>query len=461
MGFVVGAGMTGGVARIVPGVRRPATWVLAALCALVVLCEPAGAASADRPAAVSTKLRGALVVSVAGVPRGSLPVGVVRGPGFARRIGARRTVLRVRPGAYTVRLRRTTVARTRDEVKRRAKLIPSARRGLVRVRVRAGARVRAAVRYGSVVNPGVRAVPAQRLLAVEGSADDPTAVTLAGSGSYAPGTILSLRPVQDRLPRGLLARVVAVERGAGRMRVRVRTVSPFDVVPVGEFSIGMGEQSERALATAVRCGGASGIDPYREIRDVRFNGSWNTTRLFGNEIKTGVRASIHLTVEAGVRGTGGVGIDCSASKAFWINGMAGPVPVTAAVDGELSAYAGVGARFTTGGSVRVGLGVSTVGATAHPTVSVERPRFSFAASAFADARASIGLGTTLGIGNSNAGSVTARFGSNLDFTARPGSCSWDASVGRFSARGSIWRWAVSSPQTPALVTRNLWRGCGG
>jgi len=405
---------------------------------------------------------GSLVVTVGGLPSGTRPSGVIRGKGLIRRVSKARTVIRrAKPGVYRVRLSTVTVRRSRGKIEKGARLVPAARMGRVRVRVRAGRRAKARPRYGSVINRGVRSLPPLSVVAVEGPPENPSAVVLRGKRHFARGAVLSV-PASATLPRGLLARVVSGSSSGGRTRVVLGVMSPFDVVPAGDFSIRLDPTAGQALVAATGCGGISGMDPYRNIKDVRFDGAWNTTRLplFG-EVKTGVRATIKFTVEAGMNVTGGIGIECKVGKSFSVNGMAGPVPVTAGIEGELSGYAGLGTKLHAGGSVRVSLGVATAGTVPYPIARVDDPRFSLDLKSFAEARAGIDLGTKLGIGNDNLASVTAEFSSNIAFSAKPGTCSWDANFGQFSATGKVWKFDVTSPRTPALLHKNLWSSACG
>lgn len=161
--------------------------------------------------------------------------------------------------------------------------------------------------------------------------------------------------------------------------------------------------------------------------------------------------------------TGGLGLECSLKASVSANGMAGPIPVTAGIEGELTAFAGVGAKLSSGGSVRVDAGATTIGLPPVlvwlPQVSFSNPKFTLDAETFAEARASIGAGVKLGIGNDNVASATVKVGTSMNLTAQPGSCSWDARFGEFSGAGKVLKWDIETPKTPALFTTNLWRGC--
>jgi len=317
--------------------------------------------------------------------------------------------------------------------------------------------------YASIVNPGVARFGGS-VVSVTGPPGNPSAVVLAGRRAFRRGAILSIAP-SARLPRGVLSHVEAVSVRGNRTTLRLRPASPFEVAPAFEFDAALTARTP-ARAGAASCGGVSGLSPIREIRNISFSGGWNTKRIFRQDIKVGVRAMVGFDVEAGLHVTRGVGVDCSAVVSVSANGMAGPIPITAAIEGELTAYAGVGVDIKTSGSLHVDAGASTVGVPPAliwvPDVRFSDPRFTFSAETFAEARAGIGVGVKAGIGNDHIASATIKLGSSLDLSARPGACSWDARFGQFSAGGKILRWNISTPKTPALFTKNLWRApCGG
>ena len=145
--------------------------------------------------------------------------------------------------------------------------------------------------------------------------------------------------------------------------------------------------------------------------------------------------------------------------------MAGPIPVTAAIEGELSAYAGAGARFDAGGSVRVEAGAETIGVPPamawKPRVEFSDPEFHFSADRFAEARAGIGVAVKAGIGNEHITSATLKLGNELAFTGKRGACDWKATFGQFSVEGKFLGWDIETPRTPPLYSKTLWENrCG-
>ena len=204
------------------------------------------------------------------------------------------------------------------------------------------------------------------------------------------------------------------------------------------FDVPLKLSAQAAAASLSPCG-VSGMAPYRRIKGISFSGGWNTVGLLGHDIPVGVRALVHFTADTGLDVTGGLGLQCSLIASLSASGMAGPIPVTAGIEGALTAYAGVGGKLSTGGTVHVDAGAETTGAPPalvwQPQLSLSDPNFSLSADRLAEARAGIGLAVKAGIGNDYVASATIKLGSSLDLTAQPGMCSWDATFGQFSAGG--------------------------
>ena len=269
------------------------------------------------------------------------------------------------------------------------------------------------------------------------------------------------------LPRGLLSNVVNVAYARGKTTASLRAASVYEVAPNFQFDVPL-TSSTQAFASDVTasCGPASGLTPYRHIKNVSFSGGWDTVSVLGHHIVDGVKAAVHFTADAGLNVTAGAGLACSLSASFYASGMAGPIPVTAGIEGDLSGSAAVGGILNGGGSVRVKAGAHTVGVPPSllwsPDVSFGDPKFTFNAKSFAQATAGIGLTVKAGIGNGNLASVTLNIGTSLNFSAQPGACEWNAKFGQFSAEGQLLKWHISTPKTPALFTHQLWHNsCGG
>lgn len=441
--------------------------LLLTLFAIAAVPATAGAADSgahpgsDHDRATTSASTTRITVRVTGLPKGQQPRALLRGPGLRRHLATATTTLRgIRPGRYALVLEPLRVMRGAGPVRAGARA--SASRPRIVATVRRGGRSRLTGVYDTVVNPVTRA--GGELRSVAGPAENPTAIVLAGRRDLSAGEIVSIAPSAD-LPHGLLARVDAVRRDGGVTRVAVHAASVFEVAPSFRFDVPL-EELPAARPGAAACEGASGISPYRRINGIRFSGGWNTQRIFGHDVPIGVEAFVHFNVEAGLDVRGGVGVSCSKRATFVsASGMAGPIPVTASIEGELTAFAAAGGKLTTGGSVRVDAGAKTVGVPPllvwAPQVTFGSPRFDFKAERFAEARAGIGLNLRAGLGN-GAASATVSIGASTELSAKPGNCAWDARFGQFGAQGKLLGWTIDTPKTPPLFSKNLWRAsCGG
>ena len=454
-----------------PGPTAAMTAVLAAVavacrvlagvaCTCVLLlawAAPSWARSA--PDGVSAAASGSLSVRIVGLPAGQGALGVLRGPhGLRRSVSAAELAIpRARAGAYRLTLRAVTISRAHGNIKQGASARPVKR--TTTVRVRAGHLSSLVGTYGTIINPDVKTLRGGAI-SVTGPPEDPTGVVLSGRQTFAPYAIISMPP-SVQLPRGLLDHVTAVSYSGGNTVLSLTAASIYEVAPNFQFDVPLQEPGATAadFSAGADCGLPAGLSPYRHIKDVSFSGGWSTVDVFGVHITDGVRASVHLTVEAGLEVTAGAGLSCSLSLAFNASGMAGPIPVTAGIEGDLSGSADVGGVLKSGGSIEVSAGGHTVGfppaMALIPDVSFDNPHFTMTAKQFAQATAGIGVAVKAGVGVGGVASLTLNVGSSLDFTAQPGSCLWNAKFGQFSAEGELLKWHLSTPQTPALFTKQL------
>lgn len=433
----------------------------AAVSAALVLCVVAGwfgpqGALAAKP--------GSLEVRVVGVPAGQKVSAVLAGPGVRRSVRSMRTLRlrRARPGWYRLKLAPVRISRRFGTI--RAGAVASASQRVVRVRVRSGRKALLRGAYTRIVNPGVQPLASGRVTAVAGPAGNPSEITLAGRFALGKGAVVSIPP-SAQLPRGLLSYVVSARPQGDATVVSLRAAPVFEVVPNYQFEVPLDAAAAGRVRARRSCSGLDGLTPRREIRNIRFSGGWATTRVFGQSITTGIQIGVQFDAEVGVRAQTGIGVECSLTAGVSANGMAGPVPVTAGIEGELSASAAAGAAMDAGGVVPVAASARTIGTPPTlvwlPNVTFGSPRFSSDVRAFAQVTAGIGLGVKLGVGNDYVASATVKLGASTNFTAKPRSCVWDARFGEFSAGGKILGWTISTPKTPALYRRDLWRGCSG
>lgn len=424
-------------------------------CVLLACAVPGWARAA--PVGASAAESGSLSVRVVGLPLGQSVHGVLHGPdGLKRSVSAPRlTIPKARPGLYKLTLRPVRISRTHGPIQKGAIARPVLTTTSVRVRV--GHHANLVGRYGSIINPGVKTLTGG-LLSATGSAEDPMSVVLSGHQTFTSGVIISMPP-SVQLPRGLLSHVVAVSYHAGNTMLSLHAASIYEVAPNFQFNVPLQASQATAADFSASCGLPSGLSPYRRIKNVSFSGGWSTADVFGVHVTDGVRADVHFTVEAGIEVTAGAGLSCSLSLAFYASGMAGPIPVTAGIEGDLTGSAAVGGILDSGGSIEVNAGGHTIGFPPAmlliPDVSFANPHFTLSAKRFAHATAGIGLTVKAGVGVGGVASLTLNVGSSLNFTAQPGSCLWDAKFGQFSAEGELLDWHLSTPQTPALFTKQL------
>lgn len=381
---------------------------------------------------------------------------VLKGPsGLRRSVPARGlTIAKAKPGLYRLTLAPTTIMRANGPIKRGA--IATASNKTVSVHIVVGRHSLLRDSYTSIVNPGLKLLTLSAI-SVTGPAEDPSSIILKGHVALARGNVLSLPP-SPMLPRGVLSNVTGVSYGPNTTSVSLTDASIYQVAPNFEFNVPLEVKeapTAKAASLGASCDPASGLSPYRHIKGVSFSGGWSTVDVFGVHITDGVRASVHFTTEAGLEVTAGAGLSCSISLSFSADGMAGPIPVTAGIEGDLDASAAVGGALQSGGSIEVNAGGHTIGVPPAmvliPDVSFANPHFTMTTKQFAQATAGIGLTVKAGIGVGGVGSLTLNVGSGLNFSAQPGTCLWNVDFGQFSAEGELLDWHLSTPSTLSLI----------
>ena len=405
---------------------------------------------------------GVLRVTVVGLPRAQAADVTLSGPnGFSRRAAAGFVVFRARAGQYRLTVRSVRIGRNQGSI--RSGAIASPVRRVLVVRVRAGSRVRVAANYASIVNPGVRSLGGG-VLSVAGPPGDPTAVVLRGRVVFAPRAIISM-PASGMLPRGLLSHVVGASYRGGDTTVALVAASIYEVAPSFQFDVPLTVSQASAAAFSAGCGLASaGVAPYRRIEHPSFSGGWNAVSLFGHNVPIGVRAAVHFTAAAGVQAKASLGVGCSAKASVSANGMAGPIPVTAAIQGELTAFAGLGGTFEAGGAVHIDAGASTIGTPPllvwKPELSFSQPGFTLTEQTFAAATAGIGMAASRDRQRQpRQRDAESRVKRGLLRPARR--INWEARFGQFSAEAHLLGWDIETPKTPPFFTKQLWHNpCG-
>lgn len=452
--------------------RRPCMcWVPSLALTLVALLAMSGGGVTASASARPSAQKGTLAIRVAGLPKRDDASIVLSGPANGPR-GARtkRVITKVgtvrihnlATGLYRLRVRKVRIRHRNGAIKRGAVAIPVRNRLEVKV---AGHHTRKlTVRYGTIVNPGLQRVNGQ-IAKVFGNPNSPNAVKLGPRTQVRKGVILSAPP-SGRLPQGLLAHVTSVSQVHGASVARLRPAGIYEVAPNMDFNVPVTLDSSAQASVGLVCktGGGPGVRPYVRISDAWVSGGWTTTRVAFWDVKTGANADLHFRTAAGVEVKVDSSLTCSLPlPSVGFQGMAGPIPVYGAIKPSAKTSVSAGASMTAEGSTNVtlGAGIGGVPPTAQPHFSFDSPQFTFKSQIFASANASLNLDAELGIGVANAANLHVALGNSLEFAAAPGSCSWDLNLGTFSAGGQLGPLSISTPNSPPLYHRNLWRrSCG-
>jgi hypothetical protein len=430
--------------------------------------SPALSVAASEDAAARAKARGTLVLQLTGLPPGERGAFTVLGPAqspggkpFRRHLITARAVtrLKVSAGVYQVKVSEVELRRSHKPVKRGAAALPVRRK--LRIKVAPTQRSTLRIRYGTIINPGVRNVSGH-VAKVLGNPRSPAGVVLKGI-QVRRGAILSARP-NRALPLGLLARATAVRDRGGGAVVRLRPASIYEVAPNMSFDIPLSSGRGAGASQVIKCGDTSGVDPYVDLGDFRASGGWTTSGWGPFKATTGAHAEVRFHAAAGVKVTSRGALSCTLKlPSVGFQGMAGPIPVYGAIRPGATATVGAAATVKAEGStdITVGAKVSALPPSASPVIDFASPRFEFGASLFAGVKAGLSLAGELGIGAINAANLHVSLTNSLNFIAAPGQCSWDLDLGSFSATGELGPLSISSPSTPPLYHKNLWRrSCG-
>lgn len=332
----------------------------------------------------------------------------------------------------------------------------------IKVKVRAGATTKVEVKYGTIVNPGLRSASG-KILHVVGDSTSPRELVMRGAHGVHKGTVLSAHP-SSLLPQGLLAKVISTRRSDGALRVKVAPAGIYEVAPNLSFDIPLSEAEAARVSALLNCGPTgSSFSPFARISDIHLTGGWTTTHVLFADVTNGATVELHFKAAAGVDITAGSGFSCSVSlPSIAIQGMAGPIPVYGAIKPQAKAEVASQGKLHTEGSTDLTLGTSVqIPGGAKPILSFGSPHFTLNSKAFTGLTASVGLDAELGIGVANAANLHLSMGNDLNFNASPGNCNWDLDLGSFGVGGKIGFVDIDGPSTPPLFHRNLWhQSCG-
>lgn len=427
---------------------------------MIVVAFPAGAVAGGKP--------GSLALKVIGLPRGEGASLLVEGPrasggGRVTRhlsVARGRRLSRLPAGRYRITVKKVRLRRRHQTIERGAVASPVSTH--IKVRVRAGSVAKVEVKYGTIVNPGVRSANG-KITDVVGSPVDPSELVMRGARGVHPGTVLSAPPSAS-LPQGLLVRVTSTHRSHGALRVAVAPAGIYEVAPNMSFDIPLSGAEAARVSSLLKCGPTgSSFSPFARISDIHLTGGWTTTHVLFADVTNGATVELHFKAAAGVDVTAGSGFSCSVSlPSIAIQGMAGPIPVYGAIKPEAKAEVASQGKLHTEGSTEITLGTSVrVPGGAKPILSFGSPQFTLSSELFTGLKAGVGLNAELGIGAANAANLHLSLGNNLDFSASPGNCSWDLDLGSFGIGGKIGPFDIDGPSTPPLYHHNLWhQSCG-
>jgi hypothetical protein len=428
-----------------------------------VTAAPAGAHAAPRRKA---RTRGELTVRVVGLPPGQAASLRLTGPSQAahgRRLAPRRvkTRLRLAPGHYRLSISPVVIGRAHGLIEKGATAKPSRRR--LRVSVTAGKARTTVVHYGSIVNPGILDV-SHSVARVLGSPTEPSAIVLKPGVRVRRGQILSSHATAA-LPHGLLAKALAVS-GRGSEQVVLRGASIYEVAPSFSFDVPVTVTEGASASQVVKCSTSAdepGADPFVHLSNFHVSGGWTTSHIGFVSVKTGATAELHFDAAAGVSVSTSAALKCSLDlPSLGFQGMAGPIPVYGGIRPGADVGVSGSASMTSEGSTEVTLGVKASGIppSATPILGFSTPKFKTSANVSAEVKAGLSLGAELGVGAENAANLHVDLTNSVDFSAKPGECSWDLDLGAFSATGEIGPLSISTPGTPSLH-KNLWHAACG
>jgi alpha-tubulin suppressor-like RCC1 family protein len=350
------------------------------------------------------------------------------------------------------------------------------------VAVKVGQTAHAVAVYGSVINPGVRAI-AGGLIGVVGDAEDPTALVYSGHAKPPGiGTILTSGPT-TLLPVGLISRVTQVSHQHGRMIVTVVSVPVTDAVPqlsfVGSLQLeptrgaiqgaGSAVPAQAASLRRAHAANACGIAASSSLLQV----GAHLDRVELREAFAGAfPPQLKLTLAVRTKETLGLGLLSAGLNCSWTLAEIGPfytvIPV-AGVPIPVYATLPLNVKLSLTGSVQPG-SINVASTTvAHVAAGLDENAASLSEqgtnvwSAGPSVSGSVSLAATIGvqagIGIAKAANlhVEAAFGPEFDASTGHG-CDLQIDLGSLSASAQILDHSLNTPSfTPFKIP--LWSGC--
>lgn len=417
---------------------------------------------------------GALRVVVSGLPPGQPGAFILRGPGTQRKLRGRLVELpQLRSGRYRLVPKRVRMTRAGHGIRTGAVAYPAT--GARRIRVVRGQTGVVRVAYGSIVNPGVVALPDAGLRTV-GDPSHPRAIILTGETSLRRGQIVTAGP-SAALPAGLVSRITAARRGAGGSTLRLEPVAVTEAAPVIDTG-GPAQVPNQARASSLlgikveadiagKCGlsGQDELSPIVRVGEMRVDADIDATP-WGGEPKADLVVSANWTF--GFKLSTARGIYCKKELvapqvpfAIPVGPVLIPGYVALPVTAKISLTGETNVKATYSWTSEVGMRTRRAGVflVPRPVFSVSRPSASLSYPSKPKLAIEGAVDFQAGLGVRNVGDVSFKAGTSLEAEFAPASCRLDWKLGNFSVAGQVGPLSIGTPDSAAF-THRVWTGCG-
>ncbi len=425
--------------------------------------------------AQARKRTGTLTVRVAGLPSHQRSAVRVTAHGRTRHLKRSRTRVRLRAGRVVIKVGRVLLRRAGGSVKKGAVASSSNPRRSFKLRARKSRRVQ--IDYDTIINPGVRRLPAGA--AVAGAPDNPTGLSLpAGSaGSLKVGGVLTSGPT-PALPFGLLHRIVAVQPTGAAVNVALEPAEITDAFPKLAYAGDAGPVAQIAASTNIftaelqasrNCSlgfGTGSILPVFRVANFRPEIDIDATP-WGGAIHADVLASMHLTL--GFTATSTQVATCelegnpiTAVGVIPIGPALVPIYFTVPLKATARLQANTATVRTWSFKTKLGARMARQGIGLTPRAVYEHGPVKTTSTGTSESTYTLGVsaGAELGLGLPRIANIHAGLGTDLTFTRQETRCDLDWNIGSLSAGGQVGPLKISTPSyTP--VKLHLWDGCKG
>lgn len=449
------------------------------LLALLLLASAATVASVPAGAmAAQGRASGTLTIQAGGLPPGqAAQIAVLHGRKVVRSGRIRALDLRLPKGRYRLVVLRLWVSHAGGSVRRGALALPMRRS--IPFTIVAHRRARLLARYGTIVNPGVRRVPAG-ILSVVGDPNDPSGLVLARDGSgVRVGMILTSGP-SGALPVGLIARVTRIQHhGRGELvsltpaplssavpAIVTNTPIELNAVAARGGSSGLGVKVEVNVAGDCGLTGEADMTTIVKLEHVRFSSDIRLSP-WGGGPRLDFRLSAHQ--EVGFRLDTSSGVKCSVPLLEpTLVGVVpvGPIPVPAYVsvpitlNAELTKATHLQARASWNATYGMRTHKRFLSLIPTPFFKARNVSGKVSATSGPELTFEPNIAVEPGIGVPHVGNIHLDAGTGVEFSLKPGECKWGWRIGTFSAEAELGPIKLGTPDFTAK-TIPLWRGCQG